>query len=350
MKINRTVFLESLEKVMPAVGVNVLVPEYQCIKIDGKRIQATNGVMLIDCACAQDTGVTCGIPADPFISLLRSLRDDEIELECTDTCLRVRTNKLKGSFSVLKDVKFLETPHPEESRIIISSNQLSELIEGLVSCSPFVSKDETAGPVCGVYLTGDMLFSSDRYRIAMYTLDKEVLAYDCSFPVKLIELLARNKDTISEIYCSSNKEFTFLLKDGTCISSLLFVGEYPDLHQYSPDSSSSEFREIVLGEGTREILERHISFLKEVNSLDKEIEISVKGETGKCSISSVNSKFGQLTEEVDLAQPCSETTFLVDPLFLREVLDKKCSLKYFLEENIILIEKGSFQLLVQTRQ
>ena len=61
-------------------------------------------------------------------------------------------------------------------------------------------------------------------------------------------------------------------------------------------------------------------------------------------------KYGELVEEVDLDLPCKKMSFLVDPLFLMDVVDKDCDLKYFPEKHLVLIEKGSFQLLIQTRQ
>ena len=72
MKFDRKEFVEVLEKVCPALGTNVLVPEFRYFQIAGDRIQTTDGVIIMEAAFSKDTGLNCSIPSE-VLTLLTSL-------------------------------------------------------------------------------------------------------------------------------------------------------------------------------------------------------------------------------------------------------------------------------------
>lgn len=348
MKVNREKLLESLGKVIPVVVTGGFIPDYSYIKFDGNRIQATDGVVVINTTCSEDLHLKCGVPGKSLFSLIESLREEEIELEHASNVLKVKTNKVEGTFTILEEVNFVDIPLDKAEKLEISSKEeLDNLIDGLALCRFSVSRDESIGPMCGVRLEKNVVVSSDRYRISKYVLDEEVLLCGRTLPIKLVNLLVKNKESVKEICYISDESFIVLLDDEkTVISSSLLTGEFPNLLQYFPTSKDSS--EIVFEESIGSALDRHILFLREVDSLDKEIEISV--EKKEAVLSSTNPEYGKLTERVDLVGSSVKTSFLVNPHFLKGIVDDKGTLRYFTKEELVLVEKGKFQSLIQTRK
>ena len=103
MKLNRQNFLERLEMVYPAIAANPVVAHYSYFKISkGKtdvidRLQAFNGVVLIETQLDEGIENACAIPAEPFLKLLRSLTDKEIELIFKKDEVKVKAKTIKGT-------------------------------------------------------------------------------------------------------------------------------------------------------------------------------------------------------------------------------------------------------------
>jgi len=346
MKINRKELVNVLEKVAPALGFNVLVPEFQYFQILGDKIQASDGAMLIDAILPKDTELNCAVPGAPFLHLLKTLSDEEVELIDKDNTLKVKTNRVKGVFTISGVAKFKDTINLLQKGIIEITGDLNNLIKGFSFCRFAVSKDETSGPLCGVRISKSSIFGTDRYRIIEWMLAED-LPIECSLPLKLIDVIIKFRNQISNMYYSKNGEFILMLKDGTYISSVVLVGEYPDLGQYFP--TSDQYKEVELTDNLTDVLERHISFLKNVNEIEKEITIRIC--RNKCTISSVDKELGTLSEEVEVTFEEEEgIEFCVNPIFLRDIVKECSGFKYYYENGLVLFEADKLEYLVQVRK
>jgi len=342
MKVNRISLVECLEKVIPALGINVLVPEFQYLQISGRRIQATDGALLIESTLPEgsDYGYFA-VPGRPFYDLLRNLDKEEVDLIVEESKLKVKTNKIEGTFTILDKVNIKEVDIPNS---LVSVEDFSNFIQGLNYCRFGVSKDETLGPLCGVRVKENLLLSSDRYRITKWEL-KSSLSFECSLPVKFIDILLRNKNEIQKMGYTKNDTFVVELKDGTFIVTAVLTGEYQDLLQYFP---VSEYKEIEFVDDQRDALEKHISFLKNVNLADKEVEVKIS--KNKCIFTSKDKELGILIEEVEIASSnSSEIEFSVNPIFLKDIMEICSGFKYYVEMGLILFETEKLQYLVQIR-
>jgi hypothetical protein len=346
MKMNRKNLVNSLEKVYPVVGVNVLVPEFQCFQFKGKIVQAYDGIMRIHTELPEDTEFECGVPGAPILSLLRSLAEEEVELVQSESSILVKAGGLKGSFTIQKsiDVRDIEIPQ----LVYDDKSKIEDIVEGLNFCRLAVSKDETAGPICGVMINKDTLLSTDRYRIACWSLGSSFDGLVCILPLKLISIMIKNRHEISAIgYDKESNSFVVLLEDGTRIASSTYEGEYRDVLQYFP-ATGSPFVEIKFISGLGDVLERHTIFLANVNPIDKEIVLEVC--KNKCTVISKNAELGELVEELEITENLnSNFTFNVNPVFLKDVSGVCSSIKYFPDTGLTLVEKGSLRYLLQTK-
>jgi DNA polymerase III sliding clamp (beta) subunit (PCNA family) len=342
MKIDRKKFVEVLEKVSPALGTNVLVPEYQYFQIDGDHIQASDGVLVIDSVFPIDTGLKCSIPKG-VLSLLLSLSTEEVDLVVEDSKLGVKTNKLEGEFAVLSPPKFqILTPIEVEGMELVDPNLIDDVVEGLGFCRFVASKDMASGPNCGVRISADTIFSTDRYRVMKWNLTGDA-GIICTVPIKFIDLLKKNQSRISKLGCVENKSLVALLDDGTYTSTCLLKGEYPNLLAYFPDSV--DYRQVEFGGSLASAIDRHLVLLKDVNPGDREMAIEIKNEV--CTLTSEVPEKSNLVEHIDVKmEKDSEISFSANPTFLQEISSKCSSFKYF-DSGLILFETDKFQFLMR---
>jgi hypothetical protein len=347
MKINRTKFVESLEKASYALGTSDIAPEHSHFKINGRRIQAANGFMSIDLLHSEDLGIICSVPGDSLLSLLRGLQSDEVNLYIEKENLKVKTTKLEGSFIILKNPKFVEINLEGQEKLLFSTDGLDDFITGTKLCRNTVSKDKTTGSIRGVGIKENTLFGTDRWRISRYPLsEKDMMdGRNLSIPVELLDFLIKNKEEVDEMFCN-NQQLTVLLKEDILVSSSLFTEEFPNLNQYFPETDKSF--QISFKDGITDTIERIITFLKNLDLSDKEVEIAIIGD--KARLYSKNVNCGELIEEISLDSNVDEEfSFLINPVFLSEIIEENSILEYFPEEKLILITKNQLQVLVQTK-
>ena len=167
MKIEKDEFVKSLERVSPALGVNVLVPAFQCFIFDKGYVTATDGVIVVRSRCDSAPDLDCVIPGPQFLALLKSMRDKTIGLEVAGDKVIVTSARgsIKGNFTT---VTRTDPPAIPMCDMKGSDNNFKRLFDGLSFCRYIVSKDETTGPRCGVRVENGKIFSTDKYRIARY--------------------------------------------------------------------------------------------------------------------------------------------------------------------------------------
>ncbi|MFA5395570.1 MAG: hypothetical protein WC346_06060 [Methanogenium sp.] len=99
MIVDRKELVKALNRVKPALGINVLVPTFQCFIFQNDRVVATDGTMIIKASCP-DLQATFAIPGLSFLFLLESLSSDTIELELEDTRVLIKDKKIVGTFTL----------------------------------------------------------------------------------------------------------------------------------------------------------------------------------------------------------------------------------------------------------
>lgn len=362
MKLNREKLLEQLELIYPAIALNPIVPHYGYFKIvshsgaDVKDlVHAYNGLVVARTQLVEDIGHTFAIPAEPFLKLLRSLEDEEIELVFKDDEVKVRTNTTKGIFTILD-----ETPNQTISisgELISDKAVIQDLVEGFNLCRMYASKDQTSGPMRGVKISGDKMIATDRYRVVVWRFDNSS-PIDCVVPLKFIDMVLKNKDKIREFLFVKDDNFSVILNDHAIVSTKLLSGDYPDVIQYFPASMSAN--EIKFTNEMSTAIERHISFLSRVDLIDKEISVQILND--KCITRSEDKQSGgevtrTLVDEVEVVSDGEiNIEFLVNPVFLKDIIGICSCFKYYDESGLMVLEADKLsrpdkiQYLTQVRE
>lgn len=352
MKVDRKSLVESLEKVWPAVGRNALVPKYQSFTFHGNRVQATGGALWIDAPLPDGVSLTACVEAEPLFKLLSGMSHAEVDLDIQENKLTVCAPKVNSEFTIT-EVAPTDVPTIEGS---VDLNNLEDLVRGLEFCRFGVSRDETMGALCGVQIDGGTLWACDRFRILRWNLAVPV-NLKCSLPMKFLEHLVKMHTRITAMEYkgdpiqggSLNVQFV----DGTIMWGVTLTGEYPDMLSFFPSPDQSET--IQLDAGFPAAMERHLTFLKDVPSVDKEVVFNIG--TDVCKTHGQKMTIGQkierrLVEETPLQAPRpggQSFEFRINPVLLKDVMGLCWEFKFFPGATVVLFETPKFQYLVQTR-
>ncbi|MHA1591478.1 MAG: hypothetical protein ACTSUP_03305 [Candidatus Heimdallarchaeaceae archaeon] len=342
MKVNRKNLVNCLKKVFPVLVSNPIVPEYGFFHIQNDLIWSTDGEVIIISPLQEKTGIECSVPGISFLHLLESLKKDDIEIKQDAGQLHVMSGKkVKASFAVF-EVGEMPQIHVT-SKIVSVPEELSRFVEGAGFCRFVVSKDRTAGALCGVRVQEGKMFASDRYRILRYILSKSFSDISCTLPLKFVDILVKYKKEIKTVAHAEDVMFIAKLEDGTTISSSLLSGEYRDVEEFFP--CSEVFQEVKFGKDIGEILDRHIEFLREIHSLDKEIEVNIQKDI--CVLVTEAGTLGDLKEEMSASCTDKEVKFTMNPLLLKDLVKICPTFKYFPEEEVILFEKDELSCVIK---
>lgn len=346
MKLNRQNFLERLEMVYPAIAANPVVAHYAYFKISkGKtdaidRLQAFNGVVLIETQLDEGIENACAIPAEPFLKLLRSLTDKEIELIFKKDEVKVKAKTIKGTFTILDEVPVKDMPISNSP--IDEEEILKDLIEGFKACALYVNKDKTAGPSRGVRVDKNIVAGTDSFRVVIYRLDKS-LSFTCSIPLKFINEVLRNQSEIKAIDYVEDMCITATLNDGTQIGSSVLLGEYPPILEYFPTSNNYVKVEFI-DEEMLLAMERHVTFLSRIDLINKEINVHILND--KCITKSKDELVGELIDEASVVSddPEVDISFPINPIYLKNIVGTCSCFKYFSEHGLVLLEADKLSM------
>jgi len=356
MNVNRVEFLKSLSTVWPVVGNNQLVPEYQAFTFYKSRVQATDGAMWIDAPLPGGLEtLEIATKAEPFYELLQGMKDDDVELEITGEetkVLLVKGAKIRSEFTT-SSAKPASVP---EGMTKVEIPNLVEFVRGLDFCHYGSSKDEAQGALCGVNVTGSVMFGCDRFRILRWQMDKPV-NLNAVISTKMIELLNRIQGQVKEIGYQANEgkntggTLRISLEGGSELWGCTHVGEYRDLSSFIPATDAVVKMEMAADFPS--VLNRHLAFQKEVPPIDKELIFTVTGEKVETvSVTKVGQEKTRRLEESTSVKnnPRSDTfEFRVNPSLLLDAMGRCWAFSFFPDLGLVLFEGTQFKYLVQTR-
>lgn len=348
MKLNRQSFLDKLELVYPAIATNPVVAHYSYFKITKgstdaiDRLQAYNGLVIIETKLVEGMEHPCAIPAEPFIKLLRSLNDEEIELIFKADEVKVKAKTIKGKFTILDEVPVSDIPisdSPIEDKAI-----LDDLLDGFKACALYVNKDKTSGPSRGVRVDKGDVVGTDSFRVALYQLENPV-SFTCSIPTKFTDIVLKKRDELKLLSYIEDEGFAAVLNDGTLIGTKVMLGEYPPYPDYFPTSDDYVKVEFV-DEEMLLAMDRHITFLSRLDLINKEINVHIIGD--KCITTSKDELVGELIDEASISSDEElNVEFPINPIYLKNIVGVCSCFKYFPEMGLVLLEADKIRYITQ---
>jgi len=339
--------LEAISMIAPAVDSKGLVQEFTFLYFNDKYVQATDGSLLIRAELA-DPAPEFTIGATVLHSLLRTVKDKEIEMVVEDNKLLLTTKKLKTELSLPAEKL--------DSTIDFDVEAWQEIpegfIEGLELCRFTACPDQTAGPLTGVRVEGNSILSTDRWRISLFTLKEDTgIDIGITLPVSLIDQLSRFSKYI-EGYAVKDSTIYFNLGTGI-IGAQLVPGDYPtETLLQGVDMVDKASKLIISDELKKNISEagKRQNIIQEgVLEFDRNTKFSVVN--GNITLFAENKEVGIIEESLGKSdkEDCPDFEFFINPVFLLRTFEDTKWLLYAEEGQIAAFEGARFIHLVKTK-
>ncbi len=337
MKINVKELQEKLSKLMPGLSGRSPIKDIKHFVFLGDEIITYNDQVCIGIPFV--TEFSCSVPADELLSILSSIKEEEIDIVLENDNIKFLSLSTKAQISTMSDnqlitlIKTLDIP--EEGWKPIPE----EFIKAISLCVFSTSKDMTMGVLNCVALQHNDVVSSDRFRISGYTM-KESMG-DIGMSSILIPAVAV-KDLIKYPivnFCVQGSWIHFQTKDGLIFSARILLDTYPNLL----DFLNLQAITIEIPGELKDILDSIDIFTKEDFEIDKAIEIQINTNKLICKASN---RSGWIEKTIKIDYKKEPLVFSINPIFLSQILEKTTTMQISLDQKRALFTSGSFRHLM----
>lgn len=340
--------LEAVSMILPAVDSKGLVQEFSLLHFKDKRVQATDGSLLIR-ADLEEEVPEFTIGAKVFHSLLRTIKDKEVEITIADNKAYLKTKKLKTELT-LPGEKI-------ETNVDFDVSEWEDIPEGFIKglelCRYTACPDQTAGSLTGVRVEGASIISTDKYRISTYTLG-EKLSAAMTLPVSLVDQLSRFSKYL-ESYAVKDSTIYFNLGSGI-IGAQLLPGEYPTETLFQGIDMLEKAIKLDISDGLKDSIseagKRQNIIQDSMLEFDRWTKFSVK--EGNITLYAENKEVGLIEESLGVTgaegETCPDFEFHINPVFLLKTFEDTDTLLYAEDNAIAAFEGDNFIHLVKTKQ
>jgi DNA polymerase III sliding clamp (beta) subunit (PCNA family) len=145
----------------------------------------------------------------------------------------------------------------------------------------------------------------------------------------------------------AGSRISFVGSDGTCVTSSLLTGDYPDLSVLFPKSDPVEIS--FNGECILDVLGKHGKYQRKVDIGDQEFSVTMT--ENQCTIVS-ESEMGMLQETLEMGTDIGsrEIGFYANPV-LFDGVDKDCtSFTFYPEDGVVMFTYEKSEYLIRTRE
>lgn len=325
MRVSRDVLLRTLEAVSPGLSPREIIEQSSCFVFkDGKVITFNDEI-----ACQKDsplTDVAGAVQADPLLTLLRKLQEEELDIEQTESELIVKGKGRRAGIRMEKDVLLpVDTvEQPNEWKAL--DTDFGTAIGTVKECA---GKDDSQFILTCVHITPTFVEACDNFQLVRYPIETSVQA----------DALLR-KSSISAVTGLDMTEFSesaawlhFRNPAGLIVSCRRYLEDYPDLGNILEVNGDS----LVLPGGLAEAAEKADIF-SSVNSESNNLTIELK--PGKLLIEG-RGPSGWFQERKPIVYEGSELRFMIAPKLLIEITKRSNECK--VAPGRLIVDNGKFR-------
>lgn len=315
MKVDRQYLQKRLEKAKPGLADKEVIEQSTSFIFVNGYIVTFNDEVAISFPSPFGDDVEGAVSAKEFMGVLAKFRDKEVDIKSTDNELLLKGKNKKVGLALIKDINLpmadIINFDPEGVEWIDLAVDTMEAIE---FCKFSVSKNTNKPVLNSLHMNGDLIESSDNYRITRFFMDK------VTFPDPI--LIAINNAKILPNYTNLVK---YAVYDGWAhfsdednnivVSCRLLEEKFPDVSDFLVKGDIS----IELPEGLDEILQTAEVVIDHSKIDNERVTINVTSNKVKVSCEGPNSwyvetlKYKQNTKNKDIS-------FEINPTLLREIL------------------------------
>ncbi|MEK0337680.1 MAG: hypothetical protein QQN41_09645 [Nitrosopumilus sp.] len=262
MRINREKLLEQLESVSPGLSAKEIIEQSSCFVFQDKTVMTYND----EIACTQKSCLTIkgAVTAMPFISILRKLKEDELEITASKEELLIKGKRkkigLKMDVGILLPIDSIEKPKKWKDLPEDFANAISIVHQ----CS---GKDETKFSLTCGHLTPKWVEACDGYQAARYKMKMEVEKPTLVRKESIKYIIELDMTEFSE----TKNWIHFRNSSGLVLSCRRWVEDFPELSELlNVKGTPTKFPK-----GLIEAVEKAEIFSAE-NAEDNQVEINLK--------------------------------------------------------------------------
>jgi len=315
MEIDRNDLMEVLNWLKPGIASKEFLEQSNHYILNKEEILSYNGDISV--ACPFDIGVECTVDASLFYKLLNRMDKDTVDISLDKTTLVVECGNVKAELpTVIASEIFAYI-----NKLGVEQNDLEwhdvpeDFLEAIRLCAFSASTDKTLGTLTCLWVEGEDVLSTDKYRASWYKM-KSAVTKNFYVEAMLISELLKFAKPVE--YCLSDSWIHFALETGVMFSARLVT---PDKLLPVRDKFN-EFKHdvrIELPAALTEAVGTVSIAVESVEKLDQLVKIEFGEELIRCS---GYSQRGKVYQDIHLNNPLKITPFTIEasPISLLEVL------------------------------
>jgi len=317
-KLNRKIFLETLDKVKPGLSNQAIVEQSSTFVFKGNRVYTFNDEISVE-APIEVNLPECAVPAEELYKLIERTQTEELELEFTNEELIIKANRMSAGIRIEKTITLPVEEIQQEEKVM---SLPGGFFDGLRYCIPCVSKNQNNPVLTCVNISQTGLIEScDNFRLMRYKTDMEKKKKLDPFllPASSAKQLL-NYETLKKYGITPDRNwirFSTEEKNDFIISCRTYQNmNYPDLDDIMKRVLKENQELIKFPKNMENIIERVSVFLStdpldeviEVHLKEDLIEMEGKGQSGWCK------------EHCRIEYKSSPISFLINPRNFKEIL------------------------------
>jgi len=344
----RSMLLDRISLVMPAVEKKSKEPLFSSIWISGRQLRATNGRLFIRADLEEDSGVSMQVPGHLFQQVVKSASGNAIQLSQEDgnlivkgdgTHVEILSNKTPSLISM--NEVFTEPPNSEWEDIP------SGFLEALSLCRASCSSDDALHVLTGVFVNKSNVWSCDRFRISRCKIDDSAkCTLSAIIPTDLIAETEKHEANV-ESMCRIGDSIALKFYDGKLvIAGGLILGTYPDLTYKLVDLTGKE--EVQFPGDFSKALKLHNVMLRDTQEADR--RVVVKFTEYGVSLLSESHDTGKAERKVRFEVPegMKNVSFSCNPTHFAKVVSKHKNMVYSPEDHVMVFVGDKFVHQIKT--
>ena len=305
MRINREEFLKQLESVLPGLSAKEIIEQSSCFIFKDKAINTYNG----EIACSQKSllDIEGAVPAIPFISIIRKLQEEELEISLVDTTLLIKGKQRKAGINMEQDITLPidAVDKPKEWKKLPD-----DFADAIAIVQPCAGTNQSQFAMICVHITSKFIEACDNHQVTRYRIKTDV-----ENPILIRKESLRHIVSLDMIKFSETKRWIhFRNSDGLILSCQHFIEDYPtdDISEVLKMKGEP----LSLPKGLKEAVEKAEIFSSE-NTESNNVIVNIK--KGKFKITGKGS-YGWFTEIKKSKYDGDSLRFTIPPKLLVELV------------------------------
>ena len=315
MKIKREELLSVLVAVKPGLARKEIEEQSTHFVFTGDSVTTYNDQICISHPFKTDFKLS--VKADEFHKILSGMSDEEVEISFKDKNLFIKGAKTRSGMATLAEGNILKMI--KELGLDDSKRKWKKLpkdfVNGVFLCMFSASRVIGTGVYGCVHVKGDVVESTDNYRVSQYKLESD-LKDEVLLPVSAVQELV--KFPITKFFLSDSWVY-FKTDENVMFASRYIVGEFPDCSSFFKLEGDA----ITFPTGLKKIVE-DVSVMSDAE-VDYKKKIDVTIEKGKITCRAEKER-GWVEKDMELKYKGKTIKLSVNPIFFAQILDKSVTM------------------------